>query len=364
MKVVCTVEHLKNAVATTERFTGRHITLPILSYLLFHTKEKKILINATNLEIGVEYTIQGKVVKPGTTTAPAKTLSQILQSLTDETVTLEVNEQQLTLQTASNTTTLIGMNPDDFPKLPTIKNEHSFTIPTTGLTDALSQVLPAVATIDLKPELSGILFSLNKKTLTLTGTDSFRLAEKTIQHNTEHDGEIVFIVPARTIQEVLRTSSPDGEVRVSVGEHQVIFEWSGIRILSRLIDGAYPPYKNLFPKTYETTIVVNRDELLKKIRLAAVFSSRLNDVTLHFSQNELEVTTTNTETGTTTSRLGVKGKGKAGSVVFNHRYLFDGVEASGGENVILNLNGVTGPTLIQNPNDASFLYLLMPIRSV
>lgn len=363
MKITCTVENFKNAIITAERFTGRHVTLPILSYILINVKDRKIFLNSTNLETGIECAVPGKIINNGAVAAPAKTLSQILQSIQDDTVTISVDGYQLTISTPTSEAVVTGLNPDDFPKLPTIKPEHSFTIPASEFITALDQVVLAVAATDLKPELSGVLFHTTPGMLTLAGTDSFRLAEKTIANLTGVKDDAMFIVPARTIQEILRTIPQDGEMEVSVGEHQVVFQCNEIKIISRLIDGTYPPYQNLFPKTYETTLSARRDDLLQKIRLAAVFSSRLNDVTLKFSESELEVATINGETGRITSQIQVKGRGKANSVVFNHKYLTDGVQASGGENIILNLNGVTGPTLIQNSTDASFRYLLMPIRS-
>lgn len=351
---------------TAERFTGRHITLPILSHLLFKVDDRKISIMATNLEIGIEYTFPGKVQKAGIITTPAKPLAQLLQSVKDEHITLEAKQHQLLLHTTSSDITLLGLNPADFPTLPAIKKEHSCVIPVIDFTSALQQVLPAAATSNLKPELSGVFFAAHPGTLTLAATDSFRLSEKTINQCKGIKEPMECIVPARVLQEVLRTipTGNNNEVEVGVGEHQVIFEWNNIRILSRLIDGAYPPYKNIIPKSYETTLAVNREDLLQKIRLAAVFSSRLNDVAIRFSLTELEVATANTETGSTTARLPAKGRGAAGSSVFNYRYLLDGVEAADGENVVLNINGVSGPTLIQNPSDSSYLYLLMPIRSV
>lgn len=366
MKITCTTENLRDAVLTAERFTGRHITLPILSHILCRVDEKKISFIATNLEVGVEYHLTGKIQKTGAVTIPAKPFSQLLSAIRDETIILEAKQHQLILHTPTSDINLFGLNPSDFPTLPSIKKEHVFILSAEALLAALHQVVPAAAISDLKPELSGVLFLVNPKSVVLAATDSFRLAEKTI---TSYDGSkehIEYIVPLRTAQELLRTLStdPNIDVRISIGEHQVVFEWGDTRILSRLIDGAYPPYQNIIPATYETTLLVNRDDLLKKIRLAAVFSSRLNDVTLRFSPTELEVATTNTETGGTTGRMSTKGRGVSGATVFNYRYLSDGLEAVSGENVVLSLNGVSGPTLIQNPSDNSYRYLVMPIRSV
>ena len=364
MKITCTTEHLKTAVLTTERFTGRNVTLPILSHILITVKERKISLSATNLEIGIEYNIPGKIQKPGNITIPAKLLSQILHSIQDEATTLEVKSQQLTLHTISSDITLHGLNPNDFPTLPAIRREHTFHIGASELVANLQRVLPAAATTDLKPELAGILIATSPNTITLAATDSFRLAEKILTTPTGIEENTQVIVPARAMLEVLRTlGASDEDVEVNVGEHQIVLEWNETKVLSRLIDGTYPPYQSLFPKAYETTLVVNRDDLIKKIRLASVFSSRLNDVTLKFSPTELTVSTANSETGTTTSRLSAQGRGGTGSVMFNYRYLLDGLETTGGKEVTIYLNGVAGPALIQNPSDTSYRYLLMPIRS-
>ncbi|MBI4132145.1 MAG: DNA polymerase III subunit beta [Candidatus Sungbacteria bacterium] len=366
MKITCTTENLRSVVAVVERFTGRHITLPILSYILCRADDKKIIFTATNLEIGIERHVPGKVQKAGAAVIPAKPFTQLLTTIRDDTITLEARAQQIILHTPTADVTIVSLNHNDFPTLPVIKREYTFSVPAQEFTGALERVLPAAATSDLKPELSGVLLSTAPATLTLAATDSFRLAEQTM---TDHPGireELACIVPLRTTQELFRSLAAEegGDVRVSIGEHQAVFEWGGTRILSRLVDGTYPPYRAIIPAAYETTLLVSRIDLMEKIRMAAVFSSRLNDVTLRFSPTELEVATDNAETGSTRARLPVKGRGASGSAVFNYRYFSDGLAAAGGENILLSLNGVSGPTLISNPGDSSYRYLVMPIRSV
>lgn len=366
MKITCTTENIRSAVMVAERFTSRHITLPILSHILCRADEKKISLIATNLEVGVEYQVAGKIQKPGSVAIPAKQFSQLLSSLQEETVIIEGKSNQLILHTPSSNVTMLGLDASDFPNLPSIKKEYSFSIPAPELLAALEAVIPAAATSDIKPELSGVLIALEENELVLVATDSFRLAEKKISDVGGARERLECILPIRTAQEVARTlpAGGDGEVQIIIGEHQAVFAWGGVRIISRLIDGTYPPYQNIIPSSFETTLLVNRGDFLKKIRLAAVFSSRLNDVTLRFSPTELEVMSANAETGSTSARLAAKGRGASGSTVFNYRYLSDGLDAAAGENVILNLNGISGPTLIQNPGDTSFRYLVMPIRSV
>lgn len=364
MKFTCTTEHLKDAVLTVERFTGRHVTIPTLSHILISVREKKIFLSATNLEVAIEYAIPGKVHKTGSVTTPAKSITQILQFLPDETITLEAEKHELTLHTPSSEVTIFGLNPSEFPKLPDITPEHTFQVLGGQMTGALGRVVLAAAHTDIKPVLAGIFMAAHPGAIVFVATDSFRLAEHTLANQEGIRTSVECIMPARVAQELIRIVPADAELEVRVGEHQVLFSWGEQRILSRLIDGSYPPYRTIIPPAYETTLVVAREELEKKIRLAAVFSSRLNDVTLRFTPSELEITTSNAEAGGTSARVAVKGRGKSGSAMFNHRYLSDGVDAAGGEHVTLNLNGSSGATLIQNPTDSAYRYLVMPIRSV
>ncbi len=365
MKVTCTVENLRAGIGVADRFTGRHITLPILSYILLTASESGIFITATNLEMGVRIKIAGKIQKPGTIVIPSKHFSQILQSIKDENIILESKQNHVLLHTNSSDITLNSLSPSDFPKIPEIKKENSFTANAARLVSAFQQTTPAAALSDLKPELSGVLISSDNGAVTLAATDSFRLAEKVLVKEVGAKSKTEFIVPARTAQEVMRAMPVDdnSEVCVASGERQVVFEWDDTTVISRLVDGNYPPYKGLIPKVFEATLVVNREDLLKKIKLASVFSSRLSDVTIHFSANQAEVTTSNAETGETISRIPAKSRGKGGPVMFNYRYLLDGLEAAGGESVVLSVNGSTGPAMLQSSGDNSFLYLIMPIRA-
>jgi len=362
MKVTCVGKHLTVAVSTVERFTSRHITLPILSNILFQTKERALSLIATNLELGIEYTIPAKVQKPGAATAPARPLTQALAAFEGEVINIESRDQHLCLKNPTTNLTFFGQNPSDFPTIPSIKPEFSFTIPASVLVPALERILPACATSALKPEFSGVLFKSTANSLTLAATDSFRLAEQRI-NDTSLRGSAEAIIPARTLEELIRIVPAEADIVVSVGEHQIVCTWNGKRILSRLIDGAYPPYQNIIPSSFETTITARREDLLRMIRLASVFTSRLNDVTLRFGPTELIISTAG-ETGETSSRLAVKGRGASSSSVFNHRFLSDGLAAAGGEEVVISLNGVSGPARIQNPADPSYFYLLMPIRAV
>ena len=364
MKIVCTKNNLREAFQLAERFTGKNFTLPVLANIFFAADGNKVRCVATNLEMGVEVSIPGKVVKAGSITVPGRVINTLIQSIDEDTVVIEEKDASLTIKTDSSNFTLQGIDPKDFPMLPKIKKEHEFSVSSGGLRKALGQVLPASAVSDFKPELSGIFVKREGKTMTLAATDSFRLAEKTLTLPSAAE-DISFIIPGRTCQELLRTlPEGDEEVLVSEGENQVRFNFAGVHIVSRLVDGTYPDYAAIIPKEFAAHLSAGRDELIRKVKAASILSSKLNDIVVTSSEGESFVEAANAELGKSRIQLSAKTKGKESRVSFNFRYLLDGLEALSGEEAILSVNGDSSPALIRDPNDSSFRYVLMPIRSV
>ncbi len=364
MKVTCTIEHLREAILTAERFTGKQVTLPILSYILIRADGKNISLTATNLEFGIEVITPGKIMKSGRAAVPVKQISQALQLLKEGVITLEESSNTLFLYTPDSEISIQNLNVEDFPSLPTIAKEKTFSFPPEPFQQALALALRAVSSSDFKPELSGVYVSFSGDTITLAGTDSYRLAEKLISTPEGLEGQHECILPPRTSHELLRILPEAGPITLSVGENQVIFEWPGVKMISRLIDGTYPPYQNVIPRAFEATLTLKREDFVSKIRLASVFASRLNDVTLAYSTGGVEVSTVHPELGRTTSRLSSSVKGRPGSVIFNFKYLLDGLESIAGDQVTLSISSPAGPALLTDPQDTSFRYLLMPIRPV
>lgn len=365
MKLVCTRNNIRDALQLAERFTGRNLTLPILGNILLEADDKKVRCVATNLEIGVEVLVPCKVIKEGSVTIPGKVINTLLSSIDDETITLEEKEHTLIVKTDSSHFSIQGIPPKDFPILPKAKKGREFSISSKELKTGIGQVVPAVAASDFRPELAGVFFKKDPKTLTLAATDSFRLAEKTINLSPLSGESYSFILPARTVQELLRTlPDTDEEVLIRESESQVFFESNGIYIVSRLIDGSYPDYAAIIPKEFAAHVSLGREEVVRKIKTASVLASKLNDIALNFSFDGSFVEAANAEVGKSKIFFTSKIKGKEARVSFNFRYLLDGLESLAGEELLISLNGDAGPALVRDPNNSSFQYVVMPIRNV
>lgn len=364
MKIICAKNNLRDSFQLAERFTGKNLTLPVLGNIFIEADDRVIRFVATNLEVGAEVVVPGKVVKSGSVSIPGRVVSSLIQSLDDETAVIEEKSGVVLLSTDSSNFTIQGVKPDDFPKLPKVSKDYEFSVSSSLFKNAIQQVIPSVSVSDFKPEISGVYFKTDTKNLTLAATDSFRLAEKFIKLSSGK-GTGSCIVPARVCQELARAlPEDDDEVAIGVGEHQIIFDFSGVHMVSRLIDGAYPDYLSIIPKDFTSHIVAEKEEFVRKIKAASVLSSKLNDIAVVFSSKETFVETASPDLGKSKIQLSSKAKGKDGRVSFNFRYLSDGLEAVRGQEAVISLNGDSSPALIQDSKDPSFRYVVMPIRNV
>lgn len=367
MKIICLKNNLLPFSISAERFIGKNVTLSILNSVLLETKNKKLHISATDLEIAFEAEIICKVSQEGRITIPIKVFNQIIQSIPDNEIMLEQKENLLYITFGDSEVFIHGTSEGDFPIIPEIKSTNPIMVPAAFFKIALAQVLPAVSFSDIKPEISGVYFTIEKNKVVLTATDTFRLAEKTIFLDTNDNKKDSFIIPYKTAQELMRiiNDDADGEFLIYHKEGHALFVFQNMSITSRLVDGNFPEYKTIIPPSFTTSVVVNKKELIQKARLASVVSGKLFDILFHFSQNEIEISAQSQELGKTHSKIKTKIKGKEVSISFNYRYFLQGIDAiQNQEEIFIGVNSDTTPVLLSEPNDNSFLYIVMPIRGV
>jgi DNA polymerase-3 subunit beta len=240
----------------------------------------------------------------------------------------------------------------------------------------LSQVIFAVSTSETRIELAGVLFVFSKDNLTMAATDSYRLAEKSlkIETNSTETNEKKIIIPAKTLQELIRVlTSLRGEdlneandnLEIYISENQVLFVAGGIELISRLIEGQYPDYKQIIPVGNETAAVVNRAEFIRAVKAAAIFSkSGINDINLDFpmGKNQVIISSASSQTGETIAELEAAVKGKDNGIVINYRYLLDGLSGIAGENIKIEIINNNTPCVIKHEPEEDYIYIIMPIK--
>lgn len=341
----------------------RNISLPILNNVLVRAERGLVRLSATNLEIGVSCVIRGKVESEGAFTVNGKLLADYVSLLPKDRVDIELVEKALHIAAPGAKTTLRGMAPEEFPLIPAVKREHMLAVPGADLRAALGRVIFAAASDEARPEISGVLLIAKDTTLTLAATDSYRLAEATLTLGTPTAAEVRAIVPHRALQEVLRTVG-DGVVEIAVEESQALFVYNDIELTTRLIEGQYPDYGQIIPKEHETSLDLEREDLVAAVKQASLFCKQgIYDVTLECDgERTLKVRAANAQSGDHETTLPAKVTGKPITIVFNFRYLLDGVGGMSGDTIVLELGSAASPGLLRPKTGHGYRYLIMPIR--
>ncbi|MDP3800190.1 MAG: DNA polymerase III subunit beta [bacterium] len=371
MEIVCNIDKLKESLGYTERVVTRHLTLPILNNVLIKSDKNGIRISSTNLEIGVNSWFPCKVVQAGEITVPAKIFHSIISSLISDKANLEVKgDNILNIVSEGYKASLKGESAKDFPIIPKLNNDLVISLNSNIICKALSQLVGFVSNSETRPEITGVLLYKNsgEKFLTAVATDSFRLGEKKIELKEEYI-DVVFsvIVPSKTITEVVRVFSDKTEdLNIIFEKNQIGFELNKTEIVSRLIEGNYPDYKRLIPSEFNTVVKLDKDRFSKLIKLVGLFSSKVNDIKLSFVKEEgprLVIYAGDSDLGENDSEFKIDMSGEALEVKFNWRYLIDGVSNITGNTAVFNFIDEQKPCLVKSLEDASFLYIVMPIRA-
>jgi len=370
MKIIILSSKLKEGLISVERAVNENSNLLILKNVLLKTYNNKLQISATNLELGIVRSIFGKIIEEGMAVIPFQTLYKIVLNSDSERINLETKNNNLIIKTDNYNALIQGINPEEFPIIPEIKNKKNhLTIPTNILKEALLKVVPAAQISEIRPEISGILFDYQLTIIKLAATDTFRLAEQIISDK-EFKGNfpqgLKVIIPIKTIQEVIKIFSEKENLKIFIDDNQILFRNDEIKLISRIIDGDYPDYNSIIPSSIENEIIIKRDQLTSALKLVSSFSGKINEVRIKLLENKktIEVYSASQDLGENHYLIPIKLKGKGfKDVSFNWRYLLDGLKVVRGENIIFGINGDNKPSILKSPEDKTYFYIVMPIKA-
>ena len=367
MELIILRTNLLEALGLVERAISENINLPILKNVLIKAHGSKIDFISTNLELAVECSIPGKVVRGGEATAPFSVFSSIVRNLNTERITLEEKNKKLVVSTENYEATIQIQDPKEFPIIPSISNKAgSIKIKAGELKNALGKVIIAAQYSDIRPEISGVYLNYSDDVLTLAATDGFRLSERKIDSKQVHSDldNASVIVPLGTAAEISRMASGNDDLEILIDSNQILFSTADKKIISRLIDGTFPDYKAVIPKQVQNEAIVERGELINALKLTSAFAGRANDVTLSVGENKkfLEIYSADSALGENRYKIPTKLKGEKFSLVFNWRYLLDGLKIYDGNEVVLGVNVPDRPVVIKSNTEPQQIYVAMPIK--
>lgn len=365
MELTVTQENFARALSAVGRVASSKTQLPILSNILLRTDGSRLLVAATNLEIATTQYIGAKISKPGAITIPARLISEFVSSLPKDTIELKVIGENMHITSGKYHSIINGVIADDFPELPTINesNSVSYSINTEEFKQAVSQTIITASSDSTRPVLTGVYWHSHDGWIYLAATDGYRLSERRL---VETKSEVAAIIPTQTLQEVLRTIVDEDTIDVLFDETQVRFRINEAEVISRLVDGNFPDYRQLIPEKSDINAVMDKPEFTRVTKIAGLFARESGGsvtVTVDSDKKTVSLHSIASELGENTSELDAVVDGD-GQVTLNSRYLTEALSALDAETISFSFSGKLSPIILKSvAKDTNYYHVIMPLKS-
>ncbi len=374
MKFSCLQENLAKGLAIVGRAVATRSTLPVLSNVLMATDEGRLKLSATNLEVGISCWIGAKVEEDGATTIPARLLSDFVNSLPPERIDAELvtRTQTLNLKCSNYEANIKGIDAQEFPIIVALSEDSGISLEPATLREMISQVSFAAAMDESRPVLTGVLAEISSDNLTMAAADGFRLSVRNAELSESAPSSSSVIIPAKALQELARVSAEEDEpIRMTIASNrsQVYFRMTNIDLVSQLVEGNFPDYKQIIPQSSATHIVVDADEMLKAVKIASFFArDAANVVRVRVTPGEqgiggrVTVMATSAELGDNVTEIDAAVDGDPIEIAFNARYLTEVLSVIGTSQVALETTSPSSPGVIRPVGDERFVHVIMPMH--
>lgn len=366
MELTVTQENLSKALAIASRIASTRTQLPILSNILFRADENQLMVAATNLELATTQYLGAKIAGNGAITIPSRLITEFVSNLPKTNVTLKVDKDKIHITADGYKSIINGVVADDFPELPVIdeKKAVSYSFDPSVLKQAINQTILTTSNDMSRPVLTGVYWHSHEGYLYLASTDGYRLAERKLIKTTS---EVSAIVPASTLQEVLRVLDEGDEMVVLFDELQVRFRIGNTEITSRLIDGNFPDFRQLIRNEAETEITVKRSDFNQITKVAGLFARDSGGsvaITASHDDGKLSLHSVASEMGENTSETAAKVTAD-GQVTLNSRYLLDALSVVDADEVSFSFSGKLSPCVLRNASkkDVDYRHVVMPLKN-
>lgn len=362
MKFSVTKEKLVEALQTVQNVVSTRTTLPILSNVLLQADDEGLLLTTTDLDIGIRHRLAIPIEKTGSATLPARYLFSIIRELQSGEVNVDIDSKcSASIRSGVSFFKILGLPEDEFPQFPQFENARTFTISQKALKDGLKKTAYAISEDDTRYVLNGILFSFKDNKLTLVATDGRRLAMTDIELEFPKSQETEVIVPTKAITEMQRLLKEDGDIKLSIGENQIAFEVGGTQVVSKLIEGNYPNYKQVIPGEAKERITLERETFRHAVhRVSLLASEKSKAVKLQFSKNNITISAETPDVGEAKETIAVQYKSREFAIAFNPEFLLAPLNNLDEDEIYLDLIDEMSPGVIKTQDQ--FLYVLMPMR--
>ena len=377
MKFVIKKQHLlKNIQSVVSAISSRTV-IPILTGMKIDVRNNHVILTGSNSDITIQAHIPQRIddeeiitnMSEGTIILPVPHFPEIIKKLPEELVEITVdNDLKATIRSGHAVFSLNGQSSEEYPQLPPFQSDDTFKISINNLKMVIRQTVFAVSTMETRPILTGVNVKLDNKKLEFTATDSHRLALRTLNIEETEIDDMNVVIPGKSLQELSKVlEDTDDEINVSLMKNQILFSTENLFFLSRLLNGNYPETSRLIPDHSETTLLVDRRELIHTIERAALLANREQNNVVRLDtkeENTIEVSSQSPEVGYVTEELNVNSfEGDELKISFSSKYMLDTLKTIENDEVQINFTGAMRPFIIKIPDNDSILQLILPVRT-
>lgn len=374
MKVTVLQENLARGLSTVSRAVSPRSTLPVLGNVLIATDGGRLRLSATNLELGITCWIGAKIEEEGSTTVPARTFADLVNTLSDSQVNLSLDTSQtLHIRAGASNNDIKCIDAQEFPPMPVPDFENAIQINVADFKEMIHQVAFAASTDEARPVLMGVLMTVEKDQVTLAAADGFRLSVRKAQLSSPVPAPISAIIPARALSELARIAA-DGDQMIQMvlpkGRGQVVFRVKDAELVSQLIDGTFPDYQQIIPRAYKSRTILSTASLLKACKQAEIFAREGSNVARlnikapngELTPSEVEISAASEETGKNETIVEATVDGQGLLIAFNVKFLREVLEVIKTPNVALETSAPNAPGVVKPVGDDNFLHVIMPMH--
>ena len=364
MYVICQKDELLSGVGTVLKAVSTRTTLPILQCILLDAHEDEFKLIGNDLELGIESSLKASVQKSGSVAIDARIFSEIVKKLPDSEVHIKVDEHQLmTITCAKSEFNIPGQPSGEFIQLPQVTKNRPLVVSQSVLKEMIHQTIFSIALEEIRPILTGELFEIKNNNLNIVSVDGYRVSIR--QKELDGFDDISVVIPGKTLSEIQKilVSDEESEVAIYFTDKHILFEMNNSIIVSRLLEGDFPKYDQIFSSDYETLIKVDRKNMLSSIERAALIAreSKKSPIKFKIEGSSLAISS-NTDLGKVHEELDIHREGNELEIAFNPRYLIDALKVIEDEEIQLTFTTSLNPCIIKDPVKGAYKYLILPIR--
>ncbi len=365
MEFSITKSELQNALSIVLKGASTRSTLPVLSGIYVEARTDSLILQATDLELSIQYKTTALIEEEGKTVLPGKLFSDIVKNLADAAVHIEADDSSASITCDTSSFTIKTLSPDDFPSFPTLDAQQLIELPFPLFASMIKKVARVVSKDESRAVLTGVLITCEENKLRMVATDSYRLAVTEAEYsNTGGDG-FQAVISGAFLLEIAALPKTSSSVQVGIAENQIVITCDETVFINRRIEGNFPNYKQLLPETFETQAKLDVEYFAGSVKRASLLGSSSSPVKLDLNTDSqtLQVSAATQDVGSAQEIIACEIVGEDVEIAFNYAYILDGLGGITGDEVYFETQSSLKPGILRAASDEeNYLYLIMPVR--